>query len=138
MRFADDVVIFAETKNNLENIRKYSSGIAPSQLKNKSRKNHTKIKLINVHYKESIKIRGKAINKVEGVEYLRQTISFKNTRKNKINKRITKGWKKYWVLEKIFKTNFKNILKSAVFNICLIPAISNGSQTWALKKIDIQ
>lgn len=63
--------------------------------------------------------------------YLGQTISFHDNTNKEITRRTDLGWKKYWSLKKIFKTNTPRNLKSKVFKACVLPTLLYGTQTWA-------
>jgi hypothetical protein len=53
---------------------------------------------------------------------------------NEVNNRIAKTWKKYWTLKHIMKGKYKNELKSAILNSCILPTLTYGAQTWAMTK----
>lgn len=63
---------------------------------------------------------------------MEQIISLENRTEKEVNRRITLAWNKYWSLKHIFKGTFRNDLKSSIFNNCVIPTLTYGSQTWAL------
>jgi len=135
LRFADDLVLFAETKEELKDmLQELHQNSVKAGLEINVQK--TKI-LANRKYNEPIKINGKVIEKVDNVKYLGQTISFENRGEKEMSKRTKKGWNKYWSLKSIFKNKLKNRLKSKVFNMCIIPTITYGSQTWAMRKKDL-
>ncbi len=83
---------------------------------------------------EAIKIKEKKIEIAEETSYLGQIIAFENRTEREINVRINKAWNKYWSLKSIFKGPFKNNEKSEIFNICIIPTLTYGCQTWPLKE----
>ena len=73
--------------------------------------------------------------------YLGQLISPTNRTDKEIEIRITKTWNKFWSLKNIFKGPFQNHHKSEIFNMCRVPTLTYGCQTWPLtvkntKKID--
>lgn len=99
IRFADDVVLLAGTRGELEemiqelNEEGVKAGLEISMEKTKT--------IANVEYRENIKIERKSIEKVEDVIYLGQIISFVDGRGKKVTRRINLSWKKYWSLKKV-------------------------------------
>lgn len=134
LRFADDVVLIANSKKDLEFMLRdlnEKGKIAGLEI------NFDKTNIIaNTEYRADINIEGRKVKKVEDVIYLGQTISFSNRYEKEIKRRINMSWKKYWSLKRIFKSNFKTQIKSKIFNSCVVPVLSYGSQTWALKTED--
>lgn len=83
-------------------------------------------------------INGVPIKYVTEVTYLGQTISFMNKQKKELERRVTCGWRKYWALSKILKGNYSTNIKAGIFDACVTPTITYGSQTWALTNSDNQ
>lgn len=136
LRFADDVVVLANNKEELTKMLK--------ELYEESKKAGLEMNLIKTKYitntedgNEDIRIdNDRSIKAAEDVIYLGQTISATNRREKEITRRIKIGWNKYWALKRIFKTNLSLKIKSKVFNTCIIPAMNYGAQTWALREKD--
>uniref|UniRef100_A0A2H1V663 SFRICE_031899 n=1 Tax=Spodoptera frugiperda TaxID=7108 RepID=A0A2H1V663_SPOFR len=52
-----------------------------------------------------------------------------------IDRRIANTWKRYWSLSEIMKNRDMPIkLKRKVYNMCILPCLTYGCQTWALTK----
>ena len=86
--------------------------------------------------KHDIIVNGKQVEYVDEFTYLGQTLSIKNRIDKELNVRIAKGWKKYWSLKNIMKRKLSKETKRQIFNKCIIPTITYGSETWSLRKID--
>ena len=63
---------------------------------------------------------------------LGQEISLEDKMEKEINIRISKAWAKFWFLKDILKGAFNLHHKSQVFNMCMIPNLTYGCQTWTL------
>lgn len=135
LRFADDIVLIAKSNNELTEMI--------SELKEKSNEagltmNLKKSKKLVEENEGSESQKKYSENEEENIEtvsqatYLGQQIAFKNRTEIEVNARITKAWNKYWSLKEIFKGPFKNEQKSEIFNMCIIPTLAYGSQTWTL------
>jgi len=61
-------------------------------------------------------------------------MSIDNEKSTEVERRINIAWKKYWSLKIIFKGSCSNKQKCQVFNSCVIPALTYGSQTWSLTR----
>lgn len=127
LRFADDIVIFANSLTEMKQM--INELLDQCELVGLSI-NINKTKIMTNSRKEEIKINNQEINFVDQYNYLGQSISF-NDRKDEINKRINLGWKKYWSLKHIFKSQLSSELKAKVLEACIYPVILYGSQTWS-------
>lgn len=97
--------------------------------------NITKTKLMTNSKMEPIEIEDQQIEYVDEYCYLGQIISPKDQTSKEINKRIANGWKRYWSLKEIVKSKDQNMsTKRKVFNMCILPCISYGCETWSLTK----
>lgn len=134
LRFADDVVILAETREELEKmINELNDKSKIAGLEINLKKTHI---IANKDYEHEIKIGKEKIEKKDDVIYLGQNISLKNRYGKEVKRRIKIGWAKFWSLKRIFKSTLKPEMKSKVFNACIVPAVAYGSQTWAMKEED--
>ena len=136
LRFADDVTLIAKNAEELQEMLK--------QLVQKSDEyglqiNYGKTCILTNAEKTKITINQKKIEYADEVTYLGQLVSFKDQQNKELSKRIATGWRKYWALKHIFKNKkLSQFIKSKVFNICITPAITYGSQTWALTRKQYQ
>ncbi|GBP32374.1 Putative uncharacterized transposon-derived protein F52C9.6 [Eumeta japonica] len=88
----------------------------------------------NILISDSIPKRGN-LEFVSKYTYLGQLISPKNLIAKEINTRIANGWKKFWSLEEIMKSQDLGMsLKRKTFNICVLPCVIYACETWALNK----
>lgn len=99
LRFADDIVIFANTTEqlhqklvNLINCKKLV-GLDINCRKTRIMSNNSKI---------PIPVNGMMMEYVEEYIYLGQIISFDGRGSKEVKRRINSTWKKYWSLKKIF------------------------------------
>lgn len=84
-----------------------------------------------------IKIDDTNIETVKEYIYLGQLVSFDNSTQNEIQRRIALGWRKYWSLKELMKNNQIDIkIKTKLYNIVILPTLTYGCQTWALRKED--
>ncbi|KAG6464168.1 hypothetical protein O3G_MSEX014327 [Manduca sexta] len=134
LRFADDVVIFAKSAPELENM---VTELAAESLKVGLSMNMAKTKVLTNSEHQNITI---GLNRLEYVEeyiYLGQLVSFVNSSKKEIQRRIALAWKKYWGLKEIMKNNSINMhIKKKVYDMTILPCLPYGCQTWSLRKID--
>lgn len=136
IRFADDVAVFSETENGLQEML--------DQINEESKKaglqiNIEKTKIIsNRNLNMDIGLENSTIEKVEEFTYLGQLISMEECQTKEINARITKAWKSYWTLKDILKSNISMKQKTKIINTCILPVLTYGSQNWALTKQQTQ
>lgn len=134
LRFADDIVVFAETARDVETM--------VNELASESRKvgltlNGSKTKIITNGETRDVIIEGERIEYVKDFVYLGQLVSFENPTEKDIQRRIALAWKKYWGLKEIMKNKeIKIDIKKKIFDIAILPSLTYGCQTWALRKED--
>lgn len=68
--------------------------------------------------------------------YLGQLVSFENRTSMEAKQRPTNAWRKYWSLKYIFKSNLPVDLECRVFDICVLPGLTYGSQILAYNTSD--
>lgn len=129
LRFADDVAVISEDKANLESMM--------TELFHESKKaglnpNVTKTQIITNTDSQYVTVEGIRYNVVEDYIYLGQVTSFENQEEKQIDARIANAWKSYWSLKKFFKTRLPYYHKKRLFDACIIPVFTYGSQTRAL------
>ena len=82
-----------------------------------------------------INVNNALIENVPGYVYLGQYYSIKGKNQDKeIQRRIMAGWAAYAKHWDIFKSNIAICLKRQVYNSCVVPAMTYGSETWTLTK----
>ena len=84
-----------------------------------------------------ITIDNNEIEEVDHYIYLGQRISMETSSKEQeIKRRITLGWQAFGRASAIFKNKeIPTCLKRQVYNQCIIPTVTYGSETWNLTKI---
>ena len=82
-----------------------------------------------------INVNNALIENVPGYVYLGQYYNIKEKNQDKeIQRRIMAGWAAYAKHWDIFKSNIAICLKRQVYNSCVVPAMTYGSETWTLTK----
>ena len=129
LRFADDIFIYANTPYELQQmLKKLADEIENQGLKmNKSK---TKVMMEN---DTPIYVNNTQIENVESYTYLGQRYSTRHKNQdNEIQRRITAGRTAFAKHSDIFKGNIGTWLKRQVYNLCVLPAMTYGAETWAL------
>lgn len=135
LRFADDVILLSNSEEELKDMMEEliekgeESGLEMSDLKT--------IKMGSQKFELEIMISTSEIKTVDEATYLEQQISLTNRTEKEIEIRISKAWKKFWSLKNIFKGPFQKSQKSEIFNMCVVPTLVYGSQTWPLSEKSI-
>ena len=82
-----------------------------------------------------INVNNVLIENDQGYVYLGQHYSLKEKNQDKdIQRRIMAGWAAYAKHQDIFKSNHAICLKIQVYNLCVLPAMTYGAETWTLTK----
>ena len=121
LRFADDVVLMAETLEDLntmlEDLRNPSQ-----QVGLKMNLDKTKI-MSNAHVTPApVNVGNVTLEVVDHYVYLGHTIQFgKSNFEKEISRRIQLGWAAYGKLRNIFASRLPKCLKTKVFNQCVLP-----------------
>ncbi|KAJ2948735.1 hypothetical protein O0L34_g7995 [Tuta absoluta] len=133
LRFADDIVIFASTSEELQqmlgdlDIASKSVGLEMNKEKTKA--------MTNGDSSIEIKVSNNSINYVTEYIYLGQLISPNESTTKEIDRRIANAWKRYWSMKEVMKNKQMSIaIKSKLFDNCILPILTYGCQTWALTK----
>ena len=137
LRFADDIIIFASTKEELQqmltelNEASKSVGLLMNSRKTKAMSN----KYIE-NADEILEIENQQIEEVEQYIYLGQRISLHDASKeSEIKRRITLGWQAFGRASSVFKNKkIPIILKRKVYDKCILPTVTYGAETWNLTK----
>lgn len=128
LRFADDIVLMAETHKELEYM---IDSLHQESTKTGLEMNASKTKLMTNSFKYPITVQGKNIEYVNNYIYLGKQVSFtKTNNEEEVERRINITWKKYWSLKEILKGNYSLKMKRIVMDTCLLPCLLYGCQTW--------
>ncbi|XP_047037261.1 uncharacterized protein LOC124642702, partial [Helicoverpa zea] len=132
LRFADDIVIMAET---LQDLQQMLNDLAESSLRIGLRMNLDKTKVMfNEHVlPEPIAIHGAVLEVVRKYVYLGQTLQLgRNNFEDEVNRRIQLGWAAFGKLRRVLTSSIPQCLKTKVFNQCVLPVMTYGAETWTL------
>ncbi|XP_045457584.1 uncharacterized protein LOC123667789 [Melitaea cinxia] len=131
LRFADDIILFSECPKQLEQmLQQLSDQSAIAGLTINTAK--TKI-MTNTSQSYNIRVNAQEIEYVEEYVYLGQLVAARDTMHKEIDRRISNTWKRYWSLSEIMKNEDMPLKeKRKVYNICILPCLTYGCQTWAL------
>ncbi|CAG9132702.1 unnamed protein product [Plutella xylostella] len=134
LRFADDIVIMAET---LEELGEMLTDLndASKQVGLKMNMDKTKV-MSNEHVSSSpVTVGGVTIEVVDQYPYLGQVIRLgKSNFDKEVARRIQLGWAAFGKLRHIFTENIPQCLKTKVFNQCVLPVMTYGAETWCFTK----
>ncbi|CAG9136621.1 unnamed protein product [Plutella xylostella] len=134
LRFADDIVIMAET---LEELGEMLTDLndASKQVGLKMNMDKTKV-MSNEHVSSSpVTVGGVTIEVVDQYPYLGQVIRLgKSNFDKEVARRIQLGWAAFGKLRHIFTKNIPQCLKTKVFNQCVLPVMTYGAETWCFTK----
>lgn len=131
LRFADDLILFAECPKILEKmLQQLSDESANAGLTI----NIAKTKLMsNSPLLEDIKVNDQQLEYVNEYIYLGQLVSSTGNIQKEIERRIANTWKRFWSLSEIMKNKEMPMAeKRKVFNVCILPCLTYACQTWAL------
>ena len=131
LRFADDIFLCIETPQELQQmIQEVSDESRLMSLKMNIAK-----KKVMVVDNTPINVNNVLIENVQGYVHLGQHYSLKEKNQDKgIQPRIMAGWAVYAKHRDIFKSNLAICPKRQVYNSCVLPAMTYGSETWTLIK----
>ena len=132
LRFADDIVVIAESMRDLETMLNNLSE-ASQQVGLKMNFDKTKV-MINEHVKpEPITVGNTALEIVQEYVYLGQTLKLGRLNFGKeTDRRIQLGWAAFGKLRHIFSSNIPQCLKTKVYNQCVLPVMTYAAETWTL------
>jgi hypothetical protein len=132
LRFADDIILFAESSFQLELMM---NSLNKESLEVGLEMNFDKTKVMTNHIELPIKVCETTIEYVGSYIYLGKKISFDpNSAPDEIKRRINLSWNKYWALKEVFKSDMPLPIKKRVMDSCILPCLTYSSQTWPLTK----
>ncbi|CAH2083561.1 unnamed protein product [Euphydryas editha] len=134
LRFADDIVIFAET---LEELGQMLSSLNESSRRVGLGMNLDKTKVMfNKHViPRPVSVDGILLEVVQDYIYLGHTIQLgRNNFEKEAERRIQLGWAAFGGLRRVFTSKIPQSLKTKVFEQCVLPVLTYGAETWTLTK----
>lgn len=134
LRYADDIVLitdnFIDLQEMVQELAEASQKIGLEMNINK-----TKIMTNNQEDRRDIVINDTVIERVDKYIYLGHEIRVgKENQEAEVRRRITAGWSAFGKLNQVWKTKIPLELKAKVFNQCVLPAMTYGTETWVLTK----
>ncbi|EYC43695.1 hypothetical protein Y032_0483g2288 [Ancylostoma ceylanicum] len=130
LRFADDVVLIAksaELQTMIDELDQHSlrCGLKTSTAKTK----------VMATAGIAISLRGTQLERVKSFVYLEQKISLNRDFSEEIVRRIRAGWNCFHRFDKFLTSRTVEMkYKRASFNMCILPAMLYGAETWVLSK----
>ncbi|HEG7136645.1 TPA: hypothetical protein SFG11_002777, partial [Staphylococcus aureus] len=132
LRFADDIVLFA---NNGEDLASRLQQLNMVGKKVGLRINLTKTKVMYNSFSEQVPItlQEMPVEVCSEYVYLGQLVATgENSRLKEVNRRVKLGWSAFGRNAHILKSKMPMALKRKVFNQCILPVLTYGSETWVL------
>ena len=137
LRFADDIIIFA---NNIVELKEMLHDFNQASLEVGLSMNLKKTKVMYNEFADDVEepttIDSNELEEVDHYIYLGQCISMDFASKEQEIKRvITIGWQAFGRASAIFKNkDISIVLKRQVYDQCILPTVTYGSETWNLTK----
>lgn len=98
--------------------------------------NSTKTKTMTNREENQIRIGTETISYVQEYVYLGQTVSFQESNKKEIKRRISLAWRKFWSLSFILLDKSQEIkIKREILESCVLPTLTYGAQTWTTTQL---
>ena len=129
LRFADDIVLFVPTANELQIMLQ---DLSTASLKVGLAMNRSKTKVMTNSTKRRVEVDGQEIHYVDEYIYLGQLVSFENRQEKEIDRRIDNAWKSYWSMKTLMKKDLPISLKQKLIDMCILPVLTYGAQTWSV------
>ena len=132
LRFADDIVVMA---NSMEDLSTMLEGLnrVSQQVGLKMNMDKTKI-MSNAHVVPTpISVENSVLEVVDSYVYLGQVVQLgRSDFQKEANRRIQLGWAAFGKLRNVFSSDIPQCLKSKVFDQCVLPVMTYGTETWSL------
>jgi len=132
LRFADDIILFAETEGELKNLLEdlNREGKKDGMKLNKKK---TKIMCNEVarrQPRQGISIDGEQLEEVDQYKYLGRLLTSGNEMAKEIEQRITSGWNRFGQYSNFLKDKRMPIcLKRKIMDTVILPAMTYGAET---------
>ncbi len=132
LRFADDIVVMAESLEDLSTMLDDLCRVS-QQVGLRMNMDKTKV-MANAHVTPyPISVGSSNLEIVDEYVYLGQVIQLgRSNFEKEVNRRIQLGWAAFGKLRNIFSSNLPQCLKTKVYNQCVLPAMTYGTETWSL------
>ncbi|CAG9118738.1 unnamed protein product [Plutella xylostella] len=94
--------------------------------------NRSKTQIMTNSAKSRVEVDGQEIGYVDEYIYLGQIASFENRQDKEVERRITNAWKSFWSMKDLMKSTLPLTLKRQLIDMCILPVLTYGAQTWSL------
>ena len=131
LRFADDIVLFSETAADLQKMAE-ELRVESMTVGLKMNKSKTKVMFNKNAICAEIKIDGEILEQVSEYNYLGQLIHTGPSHEKEVKRRIALGWKAFNKYGDVMRGKTPICLKRKVYNQCILPVMTYGSETWGL------
>jgi hypothetical protein len=133
LRYADDIVLISHSAQSLEEMLT-NLNTESKKVGLKINKTKTKLMFNKLAKSKAITIDNDQIEIVSSFTYLGQIFNINAELQEEINHRVQLAWYSFNKLKDVFKGELPICLKRKVFNECIIPVLTYGSETWTLTK----
>lgn len=129
LRFADDVALLSESKDELiqmiKELKEACKSIGLSM-------NEEKTKVMNNTGDDNYRIDNTTIEVVEDYKYLGHIVSFKNRQSKEIDARVSAAWRSFWAMKNYIISELPMFHKRKLMDCVILPILTYGAQTWSL------
>ncbi|PZC74016.1 hypothetical protein B5X24_HaOG208430 [Helicoverpa armigera] len=132
LRFADDIVVMAKS---MEELSMMLDGLDRVSQRVGLKMNMDKTKIMsNVHVQPTpVSVGSSVLEVVDSYIYLGQVVQLgRSNFEKEVNRRIQLGWAAFGKLRNVFSSDIPQYLKTKVFNQCVLPVMTYGTETWSL------
>ena len=134
LRFADDIVLLSESADELQQL---INDLNRESLKVglKMNKKKTKVMFNSRVPLKQIHVQGEALEVVDRYIYLGQLVQTGTSSEQEIKRRISLGWSAFGRHSSTLRGSLPLCLKRKVFNQCVLPVMTYGSETWTTTRL---
>ena len=136
--YADDLVLFSHSATELQDMLQ---DVCDASRKIGLLMNLDKTRIMRNEFTEDVRIKvdNREIEDVNSYTYLGQIITNDHDQTKELRKRIGLGWSAFARYRSIMRnTKVKMDLKRKIFNECILPIMTYGSQTWSISNTKLQ
>lgn len=130
----DDLVLFSDIPNELQTMIE-ELNTESSKVGLRMNKRRTKVMMNGRVQSEQIKMQDVVLEGVEDYAYLGQLVKSDASFEAEKKRRIGVGWSNFGRYSNILPGSSLLCLKRKVYNQCIIPVVTHGSETWTITKL---
>ena len=137
LRFADDIILFAESEEKLKDMLKdlNNEGKRDGMKLNKKKTKIMCNEVTRSRLRTGVMIDGEQLEEVTEYKYLGRLVTFDNEISKGITQIITSGWRRFGEYSHFLKDRKIPIcLKRTIMDTVIMPDMTYGAETWALIK----